>query len=65
MACPRDPFSTVYNGIAAYAQFIGRNHDEAMRLAREGIRLRDDFVGDSPGCALPMSAVGQNAKSSG
>jgi TolB-like protein/Tfp pilus assembly protein PilF len=42
---PRDPFSAIYYGIAAYAQFIGRNYDEAMRLAREGIRERRDFVG--------------------
>jgi hypothetical protein len=40
----RDPFSAIYNGIASYAQFIGRNHQEAIRLAREGIRLRSDFV---------------------
>ena len=42
---PRDPFAAVYAGIAAYAQFIGRNYDEAMRLAREAIRQRGDFVG--------------------
>jgi TolB-like protein len=42
---PRDPFSATYYGIAAYSQFIGRNYDEAMRLAREGIRQRGDFVG--------------------
>jgi TolB-like protein len=42
---PRDPFSAIYNGVAAYAQFVGRNYDEAMRLARDGIRLRGDFVG--------------------
>jgi TolB-like protein len=42
---PRDPFSGVYYGIAAYAQFLGRNYEEAMRLAREAIRQRDDFVG--------------------
>jgi TolB-like protein/Tfp pilus assembly protein PilF len=42
---PRDPFSAIYYGIAAYAQFIGRHYDEAMRLAREGIRQRGDFVG--------------------
>ena len=35
----------VYFGIAAYAQFLGRNYDEAMRLAREAIRQRGDFVG--------------------
>ena len=42
---PRDPFSAVYYGIAAYAQFVGRNYEEAMRLSREGIRQRGDFVG--------------------
>ena len=42
---PRDPFLAVYRGIAAYAQFVGRNYDEAMRLAREAIRQRNDFVG--------------------
>src|ERR1700678_2796983 len=35
---PRDPFSAVSHGLAAYSQFIGRNDVEAMRLAREGIR---------------------------
>jgi TolB-like protein/Tfp pilus assembly protein PilF len=42
---PRDPFSAIYYGIASYAQFVGRNYDEAMRLAREAIRQRGDFVG--------------------
>jgi TolB-like protein len=42
---PRDPFSAIYHGIAAYAQFVGRNYDEAMRLSREAIRQRGDFVG--------------------
>src|SRR5262249_9150748 len=42
---PRDPYSALYCGIAAYAQFVGRNYDEAMRFAREGIRQRGDFVG--------------------
>jgi TolB-like protein/cytochrome c-type biogenesis protein CcmH/NrfG len=42
---PRDPFSAVYSGIAAYSQFIGRNYQEAMRLAHEAIRQRGDFVG--------------------
>jgi hypothetical protein len=42
---PRDPLSAVYYGIASYAQYIGRNYDEAMRLAGEGIRRRADFVG--------------------
>ncbi|MGZ3411054.1 MAG: winged helix-turn-helix domain-containing tetratricopeptide repeat protein [Xanthobacteraceae bacterium] len=42
---PRDPFAAVYCGIAAYAHFVGRNYDEAMRYAREGIRQRHDFNG--------------------
>jgi tetratricopeptide (TPR) repeat protein len=42
---PRDPFSAIYSGIAAYAQFVGCNYDAAMHLSREGIRERGDFVG--------------------
>jgi TolB-like protein len=42
---PRDPFSAVYCGIAAYAHFIGRDYDEAMRFSRQAIRQRGDFVG--------------------
>jgi TolB-like protein len=42
---PRDPYSAVYLGIAAYAQFLGRHYDEAMRLSREALRQRSDFVG--------------------
>jgi len=42
---PHDPLSAIYFGIAAYAQYVGRNYKEAMRLAREGIRQRADFVG--------------------
>ena len=41
---PRDPFAAIYNGIAAHAQFTGRNYEEAMRLARASIRLRTDHV---------------------
>jgi TolB-like protein/cytochrome c-type biogenesis protein CcmH/NrfG len=42
---PHDPFSAIYYGIASYCQYAGRNYAEAMRLAREGIRQRNDFVG--------------------
>ncbi len=42
---PRDPHAAVYNGIAAYAHFISREYREAMRLAREALRQRSDFVG--------------------
>jgi TolB-like protein/cytochrome c-type biogenesis protein CcmH/NrfG len=41
---PRDPFSAVYYGTAAYAQFVGRHYDEAIRLAREAVRHRSDLV---------------------
>jgi hypothetical protein len=30
---------------AAYAQFVGKNYQEAIDLSREAIRLRGDFVG--------------------
>src|SRR5690348_7131578 len=42
---PRDPFAAVYCGVVAYAQFIGGNYDEAIRMSREGLRQRNDFVG--------------------
>lgn len=42
---PRDPCAAIYCGIAAYAQFVGGNYDEAIRLSREGLRLKADFVG--------------------
>jgi tetratricopeptide (TPR) repeat protein len=42
---PRGPLSAIYNGIAAYAEFVGCNYDEAIRQARESVRQRVDFVG--------------------
>jgi TolB-like protein/cytochrome c-type biogenesis protein CcmH/NrfG len=42
---PRDPFSAIYYGVAAYAQFVGKNYSEAISLSREAIRLRGDFSG--------------------
>jgi len=42
---PRDPFSAIYYGVAAYAQFVGKNYHEAIDLSRDAIRLRGDFVG--------------------
>jgi TolB-like protein/Tfp pilus assembly protein PilF len=42
---PRDPFAAVYCGVTAYCQYIGRNYDEAIRLAREAMRQRSDFSG--------------------
>jgi TolB-like protein/cytochrome c-type biogenesis protein CcmH/NrfG len=42
---PRDPFSAIYFGVISYCQFVGGNYEESMRLAREGIRERREFVG--------------------
>ena len=57
---PRDPHSAVYYGIAAYAQFLGFNYDEAMRLAREAIRQRSDFVGAHRVLTAAAGMVGQD-----
>ncbi len=42
---PRDPASAIYYGIAGYAQFVGRNYDEAINLSRGAIRQRGDLTG--------------------
>jgi len=42
---PRDPLAAIYCGVAAYAQFIGRNYEASIQLARESMRQRADFVG--------------------
>ena len=42
---PRDPFAAIYCGVAAYCQYVGRNYEEAIRLSREALRQRNDFVG--------------------
>jgi TolB-like protein/Tfp pilus assembly protein PilF len=57
---PRDPFSAIYCGIAGYAQFVGRNYDEAMRLSRDGIRQRGDFVGAHRVLTAAAAMVGQD-----
>ena len=61
---PHDPLAAVYCGIASYTQFVGRNYDEAMRLAREAIRQRADFVGAHRvlTAAAGMSGRGEVAK---
>jgi TolB-like protein/cytochrome c-type biogenesis protein CcmH/NrfG len=56
---PRDPFSAIYYGIAAYAQFVGRNYDEAMQLSRQGVRQRSDFVGAHRVLAAAAGMAGQ------
>jgi TolB-like protein len=57
---PRDPFSAIYCGVAAYSQYVGHNYDEAMRLARESIRLRNDFVGGHRVLTAAAGMAGQN-----
>ena len=42
---PREPFAAIYCGVAAYAQFVGRNYSEAIRLSREALRQRSDLAG--------------------
>jgi TolB-like protein/cytochrome c-type biogenesis protein CcmH/NrfG len=42
---PRDPFSAIYYGAAGYTAFVQRDYAESIRLSREGIRQRTDFVG--------------------
>ncbi|WP_426531079.1 winged helix-turn-helix domain-containing tetratricopeptide repeat protein [Bradyrhizobium sp. McL0615] len=42
---PRDPFAAIYCGVAGYCQYIGGNYSEAIRLSREALRQRTDFVG--------------------
>jgi TolB-like protein len=56
---PRDPFSAICSGVAAYAEFVGRNYEEAMRLAREGIRQRFDFVSGYRILAAAAAMAGQ------
>lgn len=56
---PRDPLSTIYFGVAGYAQFVGRNYDEAISLSREAIRQRGDFVGAWRVLTVAASMAGQ------
>jgi len=42
---PHDPFSAVVAYLAAGAEFLGGNYNEAMQLSREAIRQHPDFVG--------------------
>jgi TolB-like protein len=42
---PRDPLAPVFNGVAAYTEYVRRNYSQAIKLARDAIRQRFDFVG--------------------
>ncbi|MBI2736104.1 MAG: winged helix-turn-helix domain-containing protein [Rhodospirillales bacterium] len=58
---PRDPLSALYHGAASYAQFVGRNYDNAMQAARESIRLRGDFAGAHRVLVAAAGMAGQTA----
>lgn len=57
---PRDPFSATYYGIGGYAQFVGRNYEEAMRLARLGVQRADYFVGAHRVLTAAAAMAGQS-----
>jgi TolB-like protein/cytochrome c-type biogenesis protein CcmH/NrfG len=42
---PRDPSSAIYHGVAAYAQFVGKDYSKAIALSREATRQRGDLTG--------------------
>ena len=56
---PRDPFSALFYGIAAYAQLVGHNYDEAIRLSHEALRQRSDFVGAHRVLSAAAAMAGQ------
>ena len=58
---PRDPFAAVYCGVVAYCQFVGRNYEEAMRMSREALRQRGDFVGAHRVLAAAAAMAGQQS----
>ncbi|MEH2550798.1 TolB-like protein/Tfp pilus assembly protein PilF [Bradyrhizobium sp. AZCC 2262] len=61
---PRDPFAAIYCGVAAYCQYVGKNYAEAIRLSREALRHRTDFVGAHRvlTAALGMAGATDSAK---
>ncbi|MGH6727626.1 MAG: winged helix-turn-helix domain-containing protein [Pseudolabrys sp.] len=56
---PRDPYLAVYCGIAAYSQYVGRNYEKAIALAREALRQRGDFVGGHRVLTAASAMAGQ------
>jgi TolB-like protein/cytochrome c-type biogenesis protein CcmH/NrfG len=56
---PRDPFSAIYSGVAAYAQFVGKNYHDAIGLSREAIRQRSDFAGAYRVLTVAAAMAGQ------
>jgi tetratricopeptide (TPR) repeat protein len=62
---PRDPLSALYYGVASYAQFVGRNYHESMRLAQTAIRLRSDYVGGHRLLTAAASMAGETEVATG
>jgi TolB-like protein/Tfp pilus assembly protein PilF len=56
---PRDPLCALYYGVASYAQFVGRNYDNAVRFARAAIRLRGDYAAGYRLLTTSASMAGQ------
>ena len=57
---PRDPLSALYYGVSSYAQFVGRNYQEALQLAQTAVRLRSDYVGALRLLAASAAMAGQS-----
>jgi len=57
---PRDPFAAIYCGVAAYSQFVGGQYEEAIRLSREALRQRGDFVGAHRVLTAAAALAGQD-----
>jgi TolB-like protein/cytochrome c-type biogenesis protein CcmH/NrfG len=57
---PRDPFAAVYCGVVAYSQFVGGNYEEAIRMSREALRQRGDFVGAHRVLTAAAAMAGMN-----
>jgi len=57
---PRDPFAAIYCGVAAYSQFVGGHYEEAIKLSREALRQRSDFVGAHRVLTAASALAGQD-----
>lgn len=59
---PRDPHAAIYCGVASYTHFVGRNYEEAIRMAREALRQRADFVGAHRVLTAAAAMAGRTAE---
>ena len=56
---PRDPLLAIYNGIAAYAQFVGRNYDEGD-AAGAPRRCASEPISSARTACLPLRRHGRS-----